>query len=368
MLEHEHFIIINSEDMLPDFDELIDAYGLFMYNPEHIDLSGRRGAGRSGGTGLVMAEKLQNFVEKYGTYMKVALLNCATYTIACDRIYKRIGVRKQRVPVYTVFGHNKQFRKLDLGRPDLNLNKIVGTHVSMMKKNVTRLDQKNIQGYLKKNINKNIVILFTNKPKPGLLYLNLANIFKDKYLFTEIHTSETKLLQQFKVKSSEVPKLFVLKDSSTYEGYFYDGKLKKKSMIIFLSKKLKQLKEENKKIGLYNKSVYETGQCGVKDSTYCLFVLSNSKKNIKWLIERLTKISTKYTSDPLKIYVLDDKDKFSTVFGDNKIVFLKGKRRKYKGKEQGLWQIKDEELENFIDMGMSGGMLQGRFKSLEDLF
>jgi hypothetical protein len=307
-------------------------------------------------------------VEKFGSYMKVALLNCSNYSVACDRIYERIKTRKRKVPIYTVFGHKKQFKKLDLGRPDLNLNKIVGTHVSLMKKNVVRLNKNNIQTYLKKNVNKHIVILFTNKSKPGLLYLNLANIFKDKYLFTEIHTSDTELLKQFKVNAKDVPKLMVLKDPSNYEGYFYEGNLKRKLLIIFLSQKLKQLKEESKKIGLYTRSIYEAGQCGLKDSTFCLFVLSNSSKNTKWLIERLTKVGAKYSSDPLKIYVLDDKEKFSKVFGEHKIVFLKGKRRKYKGKEEGLWQIEDQDLENFIDMGMSGGMLRGRFQTLEDLF
>ena len=368
ILEHEHFIIIESEDMLPDFDVLTESYGLFMYKPEHISFEGRRMNGKSGGTGRVMAEKLQNFIEKFGSYLKVGLLNCELFNVACERLYSRIGVRNKNVPVYSVFGNEKKFRKLDLGRPDLNLNRIVGTHVSLMQKNVIRLTSDNFNDFVNKNVNKNIVILFTNKPKSSLLYLTLANIFKDKYLFTEIHNSQTDLFNKFKIDSKKLPKLMVLKDTSNYKGYLYEGDLKKKLLIIFLSQKLKQLKEENKKIGLYSKSILDSGQCGVKDSNYCLFVLSNSNANVKWLIERLTKISKKYASDPLKMFVFSDQNKFSQVFGDKKIVFMRGKRRKYKGKEEGLWQIDDQELQNFIDMGMSGGMLQGRFKTLENLF
>ena len=367
LLEHEHFIIIESEDMLPDLDVLTESYGLFMYKPEHINFEGRRGSQR-GGTGRVMAEKLQNFIEKFGSFLKVGLLNCGQFEVACERLYSRVGLRNKNSPVYTVFGHEKKFKKLDLGRPDLNLNRIVGTHVSLMQKNVIRLTNNNFNDFVNKNVNKNIVVLFTNKPKSSLLFLTLANIFKKNYIFTEIHTSQRDLLKKFKIDSSKVPKLMVLKDASTFNGYFYDGDLKKKKLIIFLSQKLKQLKEEGKKIGLYTKSILESGQCGVKDSNYCLIVLSNSSANVKWLVERLTKISKKYASDPLKMFVFSDQNKFSQVFGDKKIVFLKGKRRKYKGKEEGLWKIDDQELQNFIDMGMSGGMLQGRFKTLENLF
>ena len=367
VLEHEHFIQIESEDMLPDFDTLTDSYGLFMYKPKHVSQK-RRQQSRSGKSGLVMAEKLQNFIEKFGAFLKVGLLNCETFEVACQRLHTKIGIRDQNAPNYTVFGEQGKFRTLNLDRPDLNLNRIVGTHVSLMKKNVFRLNETNIADFFNKNVNKHIVTLFTNKPKPSLLFLTLANIFKDQYIFTEIHVSQKILLKDFKVNANDVPKLMVLKDPSTFEGYFYEGELKTKLLIIFLSQKLKQLKQDNKKVAVYNRTTLASGQCGPKDSTFCLMVLSNSSKNVKWLVERLTKIGKAYASDPLKIFVFEDQQKFAKVFGDSKIVFMKGKRRKFKGKEEGLWQIEDQQLKNFIDMGMSGGMLQGRFKSLEDLF
>lgn len=363
MLDHEHFIQVESEDMLPDFDSLTESYGVFMYRPSHVDSQRRRG-----GTGLVMAEKLQSFVEKFGAYLKVALLNCEKFEVACQRLSSRVGARTQQAPIYAVFGHKKATRKLDLGRPDLNLNRIVGTHVALMQKNVTRLNRASFQSFINKNVNKNVVILFTNKARPSLLFLTLANIFKDKYLFTEIHTSEEGLCRQFKVERGQVPRLMVLRDASSFSGYFYEGELKKKLLVIFLSQKLRQLREENKKVGLYSKATFESGQCGLKDSNFCLFVLSNSSANVKWLKDRLTKVGKKYASDPLKIFVLDNKEKFSKVFGDNQIVILKGKRKKFKGKEEGLWKIEDKELENFIDMAMSGGMFSGRFQSLDPLF
>lgn len=364
VLEHEHFIQIESEDMLPDFDSLNESYGVFMYQSSHIEADRR---GRAG-AGTVMAQKLQSFVEKFGAYLKVALLNCANFEVVCQRLSAKVGVRNMKAPVYAIFGHKRAFKTLDLGRPDLNLNRIVGTHVSLMQKNVTRLNRDSFPGFVKKNVNKNIVILFTDKPRPSLLFLTLANIFKDKYLFTEIHTSQEELFRQFKVTRGQVPRLMVLRDSSTSTGFFYEGDLKKKLLIIFLSQKLKQLKEENKKVDLFTPAILESGQCGLKDSTFCLFVLSNSAANVKWLKDRLTKVAKKYSSDPLKIFLLDNKEKFSKVFGEHQIVILKGKRRKFKGKEEGLWKMEDKELENFIDMGMSGGMFPGRFQSLEHLF
>jgi curved DNA-binding protein CbpA len=363
VLQHEHFIEIESEDMLPDFDSLTDSYGLFMYKPQHVKQS-RKGSN----AGLVMAEKLQSLVEKFGSFLKVGLLNCETFEVACGRLHAKVGSVNPGAPMYTVFGHLGKFKTLSLDRPDLKLNRIVSTHVNLMQKNVVRLTEKTLPEFVNANVNKNIVTLFTNKPKPSLLFLTLANIFRDKYIFTEVHVSEKSLFEKFGVDVKKVPRLMVMKDLVSFEGWTYEGDLKKKLLIIFLSQKLKQLKEESKKVGVFSKAQLESGQCGVKDSSFCLLVLSNSPGNDKWLLERLNKVARNYSSDPLKIFLFNDKQKFAEVFGDNKIVFMKAKRRKFKGKDQGLWQLQDQQLRDFIDMGMSGGMLQGRFKTLEHLF
>lgn len=370
VLEHESFIKIESEDMLPDFDNLMEAYGLFIYRPEHISQKRRRQGMNQGTVGQASAEKLQSLAEKFGSYLKIGLLDCSAFEVACSKLLLKIKHRGNLTqPMYTVFGTRKRLQKLNVGRPDININKIVSIHVKMMDQVIKKIHQNNFAEFIKKNVNKKIVLLFTNKRTTSLLFMSLASTFQDKYVFAEIHNSQTKLFKQFGVSSTEVPKLMVLKDLINLKGDFFKGNINRELLFMFLNQKLKEISKQAQEVKIFTKLILQSGQCDLKDSKFCLIIHSGDSKNIETTKERLNSILKNYSQDPLKVFIFTGNfAKFETVFGNNKVVLLKGKRRKFKSIESNFENLTDQEIINFIDMGISGGFLSQRYNSLQDLF
>ena len=362
LLEHENFINIDSEEMLPDFDNLKEAYGLYLYRPEHTDRNKQS-------DGLTSTKKLQMFVEKFGELLKVGVLDCTIFEVVCSRIQaKHAKTHNMKKSLYLVFGTKKRFQKIDLGRPDVNLNNIVKTHVRMMNKVVIRLRKELLKDFLARNVNKKIVLLFTNKPMTSLLFLSLANAFKDLLVFAEIHVSQTEIYQKFKIDPSKAPKLVFLKDSISLEYDEYTSQMKRGLLIMYFNQKIIEVNSQSKKAIVFSEDIFKSGQCGVKDPIFCVLVVSNSKSQSDKYLERLNDILKAYPSEPVKFFVTQQVTGFKSLFDSNGIVFLKGKRKKFKALENEFKDVSDEEFKNFIDLGVSGGMLSLRYSNLDSLF
>lgn len=97
---------------------------------------------------------------------------------------------------------------------------------------VTRLTDKNLDGWLSENEALPKAILFTNKGTTSALIRALAVDFLGGMKFAQIRNKETEAVEKFGVK--QFPTLILLPGDGK-EPITYDGELKKKPMVEFLS-------------------------------------------------------------------------------------------------------------------------------------
>ena len=345
-------IIQLTKENAPDFDNLDTVWNVFFYNETSKENN--------------EAKLIKWFGDKYGSHTKIGLVNCTHETELC----RDMGVFG--VPRFFIH-YNKRDKievKLHKGlKPEF----LVKQNIELMENRVHELDSDNYKDFIKENYGKPIFILFTARKNTGILFLNLANIYKDKVIFAEVHKDDW-LVNQFNV--NDFPSLMILDDPAKYSGEFYSGPLTKQLIMHFLNDRISKRGSKNKsndgKIEQLDKEKMKWGTCGAKDKSFCFIALVNNERSLAAYNKILAGLSESYSSDNFSFYYILRKNINKTIlannFQNNSVLILRGKRSKYTGFEEDLLKIEQQVLENKIENIISGslGSMQ-KYKDFEKI-
>lgn len=100
-----------------------------------------------------------------------------------------------------------------------------------MENNVIEITDRNYLQKMKENFGKKMIILFTNRRGPSLLYQTLALEQKGKFVFFQASSSDD-LAQKFGIFSNKT--VVFIEDPASYNGRVYSGQNTKAGLVRFL--------------------------------------------------------------------------------------------------------------------------------------
>ena len=303
--------IIITETTLPDFTKLTDVFLLYLY-----DRNSQYGS---------KSIYIKNFLEKYGSVVRIGVLNCSKEKELCQRM------KPDDIPVlylYLVNGKRVQIDLRDGYGPEFLVNKIIQN----MGNNIVKLREFDFNKFVIENFGKPVILLFTNRTSPSILSMSLANQLKGHVVVAEISITD-KLAHLFKVRESG--KIMLMTDPIHYTGIMFDGKNTKEAILRFINSSAfaqgKPVKNFEKPFEFSLKR-YSHGHCGPTDNILCFIYCSKSSQLSKEETESIDSLMKKYSRDGLSFYVLHsnhiDHEKFTTYFEDSNLLLVKGKRSK----------------------------------------
>jgi len=273
--------------------------------------------------------------------------------------------------LYIYFGKNKKV-KVQLFE-GLGPEFLIKQNIDLMEKKVTKVTSHSYFSFLKENVHKPIILVFTERASTSILFLSLAKDFKDKVAFGEVNKSD-QLVSKFGV--TEFPTVILVEDGLEHKGKVYTGKPKKESIIHFITENAfhnGKFKANLGKVVEFTKQKLSLGTCGPQDNSFCFIAVVPSEKELNQYLSQLESLKEKYSEDGISFYyVLQDKLHTGThrdAFANFKTLILRSKRSKFTGRSDYLPRLDLSGISSSIDNLLSGslGSMQN-YKTLETLF
>lgn len=334
---------------MPDVQNLTENWNVFFFDEDSKDSP--------------QAKWVKAFVEKYGMYLKIGFLNCSKNQGLCQKL------KVSRYPEYHIFYQKNKRLKVDLPE-GLPMEFMVRQNIDLMEQLVQRVTAANYEDFVKKNFARPVVLSFTERKQTSILLHSLANMLKDKVVFGEVLSSDP-LAARFKV--TEYPKLMALEDPSAYTGGFYTGSIKKDSILYWIQDKVMGKRATSRaQPRELTKERLKLGSCGDTDAGFCFISIVRSADLLPKYLAVLSELNDRFTSDGISFFYLLEakasKNELRGSFGDNRIIVLRGKRKRFTGFEDDLLTKRTEELAGSLENIVSGGGPQMKgYRSVEAL-
>lgn len=312
------------------------------------------------------AKLVKWFAEKYGMYLKVAIINCNKEHELCSKM----GVRSY--PYFILYYTRNQ--KLDITLHEgLKPEFLLKQNIDLMENNVLKVANYNYSAFVKENFGKPVLLLFTARKNTGIMFLSLANEFKDKIVFAEV-LKEDPLTPKFGI--TDFPALLLLTDPPNYKGKKFEGTMTKALIMHFLNEQVltnqTKFKPNSGEVTELTKEKVEWGTCGAKDNTFCFVAIVPNESQLKPYLAILEALNSKYSNDSFTFYYIFQSSLNDSVwksnFDEKASMIIRGKRGKYTGFEADLVNLEREVVDNKIDNILSGSLdSMKNFKGLETL-
>lgn len=345
-------VIMLNESTMPNLENLTEVWNIFLYDESTKNSH--------------QAKLMKNFIEKYGIYLKIGIINCSKDKNLC----MQMGI--EDIPeLFICYGRNKKVKvKLFEG---LGPEFLVKQNIDLMDKKVTRINSANYMQFLRDNFQRPIVLLFTERSTTSILFLSIAKDFKDKVAFAEISKNDP-LVSKYDV--TQFPTVLLLEDGINYKSKKFMGSVRRESIIHFITDNAFRRGKPKPSLGSiieFNKQRLGLGNCGPQDNTFCLIAIVPEKSQLPRYIAVLNVLSEKYSEDGVSFYYAlrsqINPDKLSEQFAGYNTLILRSKRSKFTGRREDVTQADSKSLTATIDNLLSGslGGMQN-YKSLEPLF
>lgn len=351
-LEDSTGVIDLTSSTMPDISNLDRNWNIFFYDESTKNSQ--------------EAKTVKWFAEKYGMYLKIAIVNCSREHDLCartgTRTYPRFVLyypRNQKVEITLHEGLKPEF--------------LLKQNIDLMDNNVFKVANYNYSAFVKENFSKPVLLLFTARKNTGVMFLSLANEFKDKIIFAEV-LKEDPLTAKFGV--TEFPTLMLLTDSPNYKGKKFEGSMTKTLIMHFLSEQVlsnqAKFKPNSGSVAQLTKQKLDWGTCGVKDNSFCFVAVVPNEAQLKNYTAILESLNTKYSNDSFTFYYVLQSGLNSEVWKSNfdmkPTMIIRGKRGKFTGFEQDLVNVDRTVVDNKIDNILSGSLDSLKnYKGLETL-
>lgn len=345
-------VIELADSTMPDLENLDRNWNVFFYDDSSKNSQ--------------EAKLTKWFAEKYGMYLKVAIVNCSKEGELCGKL----GVRSY--PRFILYYTRNQKLEITL-HSGLKPEFLLKQNIDLMDNNVLKVANYNYTAFVKENFSKPVLLLFTARKNTGIMFLSLANEFKDKVIFAEVQ-KEDALTAKFGI--TDFPLLLLLTDAPNYKGKKFEGTMTKALIMHFLHEQVtsnqSKFKPNSGEVSELTKQKLEWGTCGAKDNSFCFVaVVPNqaSLNNYKVILESL---NSKYSRDSFTFYYIMEPaingETWKANFDERRTMIIRGKRGKATGFEEALEQLDRQIVENKIDNILSGSLdSMKNFKGLETL-
>ena len=345
-------IIELTNSTMPDIDRLDRNWNVFFYDENSKNSH--------------EAKLVKWFAEKYGTYLKVGIVNCNRERELCSRMgivsYPRFVLyygRKQKIEITLHEGLKPEF--------------LLKQNIDLMENHVLKISTNSYSTFVKENFGKPVLLLFTSRKNTSIMFLSLANEYKDKVIFAEIQ-KEDSLSTKFGIY--EYPTIMLLVDPPNYKGKKFEGAMTKTLIMHFLNDEVfsnqSKFKPNSGSVSQLTKQKIEWGTCGSKDATFCFVSVVTNDSELKAHVSILESLNEKYSNDMFTFYYIMRKDINQAVWKSNfdqfSTMVIRGKRGKFTGFEESVVRLNKQDIENKIDNLLSGSVsTMKNYKNLETL-
>ena len=296
--------------------------------------------------------------EKYYGIFKVAAVNCGTEPELCE---DEFDVRD--LPTVLAYSSSIKDKGEEYTGDLRNLQNLANFAVSFMESYVLLVRNDNYEEFIKGEVEKNKVLLFTAKKTTPPLFKAISKDMKGKLIFGEVRQAAAELIKKFGVEN--FPSLIVLTEAESHKGIRYEGPYKKDQIIKFLREYAYNAGAKKKRAsqGIVHEMtpgfLKERGKCSDNDGGLCfLAIVSNSEK--EKILEILRSLADSYKDDPISFaYVYEQSFEANALFERDVgvkvpgFVVLRAKKKRagvYKG------DIDLEKIRNFIDETLGGSV------------
>jgi len=345
-------IIELTNSTIPDMDNLDRNWNVFYYDESTKNSQ--------------EAKLVKWFAEKYGMYLKVGIVNCSRERDLCSRM------NIKSYPKFMLYYYKNQKIEITL-HEGLKPEFLLKQNIDLMDNNVLKVANYNYSAFVKENFGKPTLLLFTSRKNTGIMFLSLANEFKDKVIFAEI-LHDDPLTSKFGIK--DFPTLVLLTDPINYKGKKFEGTLNKTLIVHFLNEEAlsnqARFKPNAGAVSQLTREKIEWGTCGSKDNTFCFVAVVPSQSQLKPYLTILESLNEKYSNDSFTFYYVLQSDLNDSIWKSNfdqkLAMIIRGKRGKFTGFDELLGNIDRQVVDNKIDNILSGSLDSTRnYKGLETL-
>ena len=301
------------------------------------------------------------FAEKTDGLFNAGAINCLTEEELCEKF----GVF--RTPSIIYFSENK--KDYDEYKSSIDFNSLFNYAAERMSYYMNEITKENLNYFFAKKQDKYHIILFTNNESTPLFYKALSKLFINKLIFGEVQSTQTELVDLFKIKEFPTLMIMIDEEKNKYELY-------KKNQITFENLKyylniytLKKKEYIDTKVREMNYNIYNIlGTCSTSDiKSICLIYLTSLNKPNNKDMKILENIYDKYYKDNIKVFYINYK-KNKNIFNSfedvneltTKAVIIKGRRKRYINLDKYEFE---NNIYNVIEKSIYGS---GNFKKLKD--
>ena len=343
-------IIELTNSTMPDTDNLDRNWNVFYYDESSKNSH--------------EAKIVKWFADKYGMYLKIAIVNCSKELELCNKM----GI--QTYPKFVLYYQRNQKIEITL-HEGLKPEFLLKQNIELMDNNVLKVADYNYAAFVKENFGKPILLLFTSRKNTGIMFLSLANEYKDKIIFAEI-SKDDPLTSKFNI--TDFPTLMLLTDPINYKGKKFEGSLTKSLIMHFLNEEVisgqTKFKPNAGTVSKLTKEKVEWGTCGAKDKTFCFVSIIPNHSQLEPYTSILESLNTKYSNDSFTFYYILQSDINNSIWKSNfdqkYTIIIRGKRGKFVGFEEPLLDLDRQVVENKIDNILSGSLdSMKNYKGLE---
>ena len=307
------------------------------------------------------ANSMIEFAEKTDGLFNAGAVNCLTEGELCEKF----GVF--HTPSIMYFSENTKY--YNEYKSKIDFNSLFNYAAERMSYYMNEVTKENINYFFAKKPDKYHIILFRDKESTPLFYKALSKLYINKLIFGEVHSTQTELVDLFKIK--EFPTLMIMIDEEKNKYKLY-----KKNQITFENLKyymgntlLKNKEFIDTKVKEMNYNIYNIlGTCSALDvKSICLIYLTSLNKPNDKDMKILENIYDKYYKENIQVFYINyikNKNIFNSFEDVNelntKAVIIKGRRKKYINLDKYEFE---NNIYNVIENAIFGG---GNFKKLKN--
>jgi hypothetical protein len=221
--------------------------------------------------------------------------------------------------------------------------------------------EKKFTSYLKSAGSKATVILFSDKKQTPAMFKSLCRSFKTNISCGIILGYDAKSPASFvpyamASQIDKTPFLYYMHDPVSYEGEKFKGSMAADILSLFFSR---VVSHKSRQVSVAQLTAERTEDCSPADATTCVLLLrqpTSPDGSVTPEYEIMKQLAERYKSDPVKVFWIDPKSKFVSLFeGSPTLVAYRGKRGKYSAYEGGGDDMSFDSINSWLDNIVTGG-------------